>query len=94
MSQSVKLTSVTGLVLLLCDPAPAGQPPADIGVLDLTLPPGATITINGTDYGTERHFEMRPLDGNGSTLTRWSLGFGAARPHNAGYCSRGPGTSG
>ncbi len=43
--------------------AVAQEPAAGTGVLDVSLPPGAAIVINGTDYGDRRHFEMRPLDG-------------------------------
>jgi WD40 repeat protein len=50
------------LGLLLLPAASAQQPPADTGVLDVTLPPGAEVSINGTNYGAERHFEMRPLE--------------------------------
>jgi WD40 repeat protein len=51
------------VVLLFAATALAGdQPPADTGVLDVTLPPDATLTINGEDFGDQRHFEMKPLD--------------------------------
>ncbi len=50
------------LIVLLSPVAMAQQPAADAGVIDVTLPAGATIAINGTDYGDERHFEMKPLD--------------------------------
>jgi WD40 repeat protein len=50
------------LFTLLCPTAFAQKLDTGTGVLDVKAPAGATITINGTDYGTERHFEMRPLD--------------------------------
>ena len=35
---------------------------ANTGVLDVTLPSEATISINGTNYGDRRHFEIKPLE--------------------------------
>ena len=47
---------------LPADVAVAREPAADTGVLDVTLPAGATISLNGTGSGDRRHFEMGPLE--------------------------------
>lgn len=36
--------------------------PNDTGILQLDLPPGATVTIDGRDYGTRRRLVYRPLE--------------------------------
>ena len=56
------LISILGLFQQLSPIAVADQPPADTGVLDVTLPSEAMIAINGTNCGAERHFEMKPLE--------------------------------
>jgi WD40 repeat protein len=59
--QHIKFLCVLGHFVLLSPYVMAQQPAADTGVLDVTLPAGAEVTVNGTSYGAERHFEMKPL---------------------------------
>ena len=63
----------TLLGLVLCTAAAmvakAQRPAADTGVIDVTLPPGAEIAINGTQYGARGHFELKPLE------TKWLYAY-------------------
>lgn len=61
----------TAIVLLvvaaIASSAVAQQPagpalPRDTAVLELSLPTGASIVMNGADYGARRRFELKPLE--------------------------------
>ena len=64
MRQPARFCAMLGLVLVMFEASVADepQPPADTGVLDVTLPAGASISVSGNEFGDQRHFEMKPLD--------------------------------
>ena len=51
------------------------EPDPDTGVLQLTAPSDATVTINGDDYGTQRKFVFKPLEPGNQYVLRLRVGF-------------------
>ncbi len=62
--------------------------PEDTCVVELNLPEGSTVEVDGTDHGTQREFEYQPVEPNGFHSHTYKLRFpsGLEEEHKIRVC--------